>query len=76
MKKVISFILIMSILFMIVLGVNVQASISGLTTLNISVKYGQTEARTMLDMINKFRMGNDAWYWDEDNTQKISCQRI
>lgn len=74
MKKVISFILIMSILFMIVLGVNVQASISGLTTLNISVKYGQTEARTMLDMINKFRMGNDAWYWDEDNTQKISCQ--
>lgn len=74
MKKVISFILIMSILFMIVLGVSVQASTSGLTTLKISVKYGQTEARTMLDMINKFRTGNDAWYWNENNTQKVSCQ--
>ena len=27
------------------------------------VTYGQTEARTMLAMINDFRTGGDAWYW-------------
>ena len=35
------------------------------------VQYGQTEARTMLDMINSFRTGSEAWYWNSDNTEKI-----
>ena len=34
------------------------------------VKYGQTEARTMLEMINEFRTGDEAWYWQSDNTTK------
>ena len=34
------------------------------------VTYGQTEARTMLAMINDFRTGGDAWYWDESDTNK------
>ena len=34
------------------------------------VKYGQTEARTMLEMINQFRTGDEAWYWKSDNTTK------
>lgn len=38
---------------------------------NVTVKYGQTEARTMLGMINSFRTGNDAWCWDNTNTQKV-----
>ena len=33
--------------------------------------YLQTDARAMLDMINDFRTGPDAWYWNEDNTQKV-----
>ncbi len=37
---------------------------------NINVKYGQTEARTMLAMINNFRTGNQAWYWNQDNRTK------
>ena len=34
------------------------------------VTYGQTETRTMLAMINDFRTGGDAWYWDESDTNK------
>ncbi len=40
-------------------------------TANINVKYGQTEARKMLDMVNAFRTGNDAWEWDSDDKTKI-----
>ena len=36
----------------------------------VTVTYGQTEARNMLSMINDFRTGNDAWYWNSDNTTK------
>ncbi len=35
------------------------------------ITYHQTEARKMLEMINEFRTGEDAWYWNEDNTEKI-----
>lgn len=31
------------------------------------------EARTMLSLINDFRSGNDAWYWNSDNTTKTMC---
>ena len=38
-----------------------------------SFQYGQTEARTMLDMVNDFRTGPEAWYWDEDNQTRVDC---
>ena len=38
--------------------------------MQIDVKYGQSEARTMLKMINDFRCGNDAWQWNPDNKTK------
>ena len=41
-------------------------------TQEITVTYGQTEARTMFEMINDFRTGDDAWAWDESNENKIS----
>lgn len=41
---------------------------------NISVKYGQTEARTILDMINEARTNLAyAWYWDKTDTNRIPC---
>lgn len=70
MKKSIQFILVLMFLFVFTLGVNVQAATNEqakITTLNISVKYGQTEARKMLDMINQFRTGKDAWYYTDDS---------
>jgi len=44
---------------------------------NISVQYGQTEARTILDMINEMRTSSlDAWYWNMDDTTKIICDNL
>ena len=43
------------------------------TPVSISVKYGQTEARTILDMINEARTDNNyAWYWNKDDTTSKS----
>ncbi len=42
----------------------------------VSVTYGQTEARTILNMINEFRTGDDAWYWKSDNTTKKYCSNL
>lgn len=47
------------------------------TTVNISVQYGQTEARTILGMINDMRTSStDAWYWNKDNTAKVKCSNL
>ena len=41
---------------------------------NISVKYGQTEARTILDMINEARTNSEyTWYWNMYDTTKTYC---
>jgi len=38
----------------------------------MEVKYGQTEARKMLSMVNNFRAsGADAWAWNSGNTKKV-----
>ena len=33
--------------------------------------YHQTEARSILAMINSFRTGSETWYWNETDTQKV-----
>ena len=38
--------------------------------LTITVTYGQTEARSMLETINAHRTA-DTWYWNETDTEKI-----
>lgn len=38
--------------------------------IQIGVRYEQTEARRMLDMINEFRTGDNAWYLNKDNKTK------
>ena len=38
--------------------------------IQIGVRYEQTEARRMLDMINEFSTGDNAWYWNTDNKTK------
>ncbi len=42
----------------------------------VPVTYGQTEARKMIDMINGFRTGSDAWYWNQDNATKTTCANL
>ena len=47
------------------------------TTVSISVQYGQTEARTILNMINEMRTSStDAWYWKQDDTTKTYCTNL
>ena len=47
------------------------------TPVSISVKYGQTEARTILEMINEARTdSNYAWYWNKDDTTKTYCENL
>lgn len=49
-----------------------NAAPSGAQTVNISVEYGQTEARSMLQMINDFRADSaQAWAWNETNSEKV-----
>ena len=40
----------------------------------LTVAYGQTEARSMLDMINAFRTGDEAFYWASDNATKVNAK--
>lgn len=47
-----------------------KAALAGTTQLNVNVRYGQSEARSMLGMLNTFRTGDEAWYWNEDNSSK------
>ncbi|KIR03210.1 hypothetical protein P261_02025 [Lachnospiraceae bacterium TWA4] len=44
--------------------------------IQLSVSYGQTDARTILDKINEFRNSSDAWYWNKDDTTKVTCSNL
>ena len=44
--------------------------------LQVQVTYGQTQARSMLDMINSFRTGSDAWAWNSSDTQKVMYSNL
>ena len=54
------------------------ASASGEKTIEVQlpVKYRQSEARKIFDMINRFRTGSDAWYWNESNSEKIRVNNL
>ncbi len=53
-----------------------QSAKAETVNVSIEVQYGQTEARAMIDLINKFRTGSDAWYWSEDNSSKVTCSGL
>ncbi len=42
---------------------------SSSTIVNYSVTYYQSNARSMLSMVNEFRQSSDAWYWNKDGTK-------
>ena len=65
--KLLLFSFVMSLLMIIPTNVNAEEIIP----VNISVKYGQTEARRILDMINELRTSpTDAWAWDKTDTKQ------
>lgn len=46
------------------------------TTYDVTVTYYQTQARSMLEYVNDFRTGDDAWYWNSDNETKTTCSNL
>ena len=42
-------------------------------SVKVTGQFGQTEAREMLELINDFRTGDEAWYWDKDDATRITC---
>ena len=66
MKKVISMLLSLVMIISVFSLTQLNAFASQSTT----VKFEQSEARTVLNMINSFRISSDAWYWNSDNTTK------
>ena len=51
-----------------------KAKAAEIIPVNISVEYGQMEARTILDMINEARTNSEyTWYWNMDDTTKTYC---
>ncbi len=61
-----------SLFLSLVMAVSVFAcaNIDAYASQSITVKFEQSEARTVLNKINSLRTGSDAWYWNEDNTTK------
>ena len=74
MKKSISFLLSFVILLSVI-SLGGVAYANDKVTVNINGTYGQTEARSMLKMINDFRKSSDAWFWDENN-EKYICSGL
>ncbi|MCR5061069.1 MAG: CAP domain-containing protein [Saccharofermentans sp.] len=40
--------------------------------ISFEVEYRQTDARSMLDMLNDWRTSGTAWYWNSTNTAKVN----
>ena len=59
--------IVVALLFMIPNG-KVKAAAEG--------TYKQDEARAMLEYINEFRHGSEAWYWNESDTEKVYCSGL
>ncbi len=49
-----------------------QATSGKIIPLEVEGTYHQTEARSMLSAVNAFRTGDEAWYWNHDNTTKTT----
>ena len=74
MKKLISIFLsfVMLLSAFSCVGINAYAATS------TTVKFEQSNARTVLNMINSFRSSGDTWYWNSNNTAKtyVTCSPL
>jgi len=67
-RRLSSFILIVSAALLLLGGLALAEDT--FTTAHVTLTYDQTAAREMLESINAFRQGSDAWYWNEDDATK------
>ncbi len=70
---------LLSVLLVLVLplscAVNTAQAGDGVTV-DVSAKFLYSEARSMLDMINSFRTGQDAYYLDKDNKTQVQVKGL
>ena len=77
MKKATSKLLLIFFCMSFLMIIPMKANAAENIPVNISVEYGQTEARSILDMINEMRTNrSDAWYWNIDDTTKTTCNNL
>ncbi|MDO5155333.1 MAG: CAP domain-containing protein [Eubacteriales bacterium] len=65
-----------SLFFVLILSCGMRTEAADSKIVQVSVEYGQTEARSMLPMVNEFRQGTDAWYWNSDNRTQTTCTKL
>ena len=67
------FTIVLALAFMLCLWFcnGITAAAANWETKSISVTYQQSTARQMLSLVNEFRTGNEAWAWNEGDTEKI-----
>ncbi|MCC8044920.1 MAG: CAP domain-containing protein, partial [Clostridiales bacterium] len=71
-KRLLSFIFVFAAVLLITCPSSTILAEADTTTISYDVTYCQTEARSMLAMINAFRIGDEAWYWNEDDSAKVT----
>ncbi|MBQ1476750.1 MAG: cell wall-binding repeat-containing protein [Erysipelotrichaceae bacterium] len=72
MKKIMT---LLSVCLMLISGslCSLSAKAEGNTVdIPVEVTYHQEEARKTLSLLNDFRTGDEAWYWNSDNTTKTT----
>ena len=72
MKKRFCFLITVSfVLVLLLVGVTVSGQAAPEATVEVNASFMYKEARSMLDLINEFRTGKDAYYLDKDNTTTV-----
>lgn len=63
----------MSILFVTgFLGIESRAEERELINVSVFGSYDRDDAQEVFQLVNEFRTGGDAWYWDENNEKKVT----
>lgn len=78
MKKLLRFTSVFVFMLFLCLSITQEAvKAADTVTVSVDMKYGQQEARDMLQMINEFRGDpQEAWYWDVDDQTKITQNQL
>ena len=67
----------LSLLLTLLVLFSLTGSVLAAGSVTVSGTYGQTEARTMLEMVNSCRTSSKhAWYFDKDSTTKLYCKNL
>ena len=76
MRKSRQWVSFLTTLVMLLICVMSSALAGESVQVTVKADFKYSEARKMLDLINKFRTGSDAWYLAEDNTTRIEVKGL